>query len=65
MYRCYYLDEQRRALGNESLEAADDSTARDKARRMLQSSKHQSAELWQGGRLVGVLNQRSSSDIDH
>ena len=60
VYRCYFLDGERRLLEGETLSAEDDASARAAAMRVLQNSNYASAELWQGSRLIGVLHQRRS-----
>lgn len=52
-YRCYFTDENDRIKGVEQINCQDDAEAALKVEHLLASSSHQSAELWQGPRLVG------------
>lgn len=52
-YRCYFTDENDRIKGVEQIECKDDAEAVLKTEHLLASSIHQTAELWQGARLVG------------
>lgn len=52
-YRCYFTDESDRIRSYEQIECADDATAVLKVDELLATSKYDTAELWQGKRLVG------------
>ena len=52
-YRCYFTDEADRINAVQIVESADDATAMLRAEELLATSKHRTAELWQGPRLVG------------
>ena len=52
-YRCYFTDENDRIKGVEQINCQDDAEAALKVEHLLASSSHETAELWQGPRLVG------------
>ncbi|HET6619463.1 MAG TPA: hypothetical protein VFG64_05945 [Dongiaceae bacterium] len=52
-YRCYFTDESDRIRSFEQIECPDDAAALLKADELLAKSKCNTAELWQGKRLVG------------
>jgi len=52
-YRCYFTDGDDRIRTFEQIESADDASAALKVEDLLGSSRYNSAELWQGNRLVG------------
>ena len=52
-YRCYFTDENDRIKAVEQLECEDDAAALMKAEQVLTASAYNTAELWQGSRLVG------------
>jgi len=52
-YRCYFTDESDRIKGVEQIDCKDDAEAVLTAEHLLASSIYQTAELWQGARLVG------------
>ena len=52
-YRCYFTDESDRIRSYEQIECADDAAAVLKVDELLATSKYDTAELWQGKRLVG------------
>ena len=52
-YRCYFTDADDRIMSCEEIACMDDSTAALKVDELLARSRHGSAELWQGERLVG------------
>jgi hypothetical protein len=52
-YRCYFIDQNDRIKGVEQIDCKDDAEAALKAEQLLTPSIYQTAELWQGARLVG------------
>jgi hypothetical protein len=52
-YRCYFADGSDRTQSDEQIECPDDAAAVLKVEELLAASKHKTAELWQGSRLVG------------
>jgi hypothetical protein len=52
-YRCYFTDSNDRIQATEQIECPDDATAVLKVEELLATSKHKTAELWQGHRMVG------------
>jgi hypothetical protein len=52
-YRCYFTDASDRIRTYEHIDCADDSAAALKVDELLSGSQYNSAELWEGKRLVG------------
>jgi hypothetical protein len=52
-YRCYFTDDNDRIQSYEQIDCPDDAAAALKVEELLATSKYATAELWQGGRLVG------------
>jgi hypothetical protein len=52
-YRCYFTDTGDRIRTYEQIDCADDTTAALKVDELLSASRYNSAELWEGKRLVG------------
>jgi hypothetical protein len=52
-YHCYFTDASDRIQSFEPIECPDDATAVLKVDELLATSKYNTAELWQGKRLVG------------
>lgn len=52
-YRCYFIDTVDRIRSYETVECADDTAAALKVDELLLGSQFNSAELWEGSRLVG------------
>jgi hypothetical protein len=52
-YRCYFTDAGDRIRSYEQIACADDTTATLKVDELLAGSQFNSAELWEGKRLVG------------
>jgi hypothetical protein len=60
-YRCYFTDEGDRIRTFEQIDCADDSAAALKVDELLSGSQFNSAELWEGKRLVGRWNVKRHS----
>jgi hypothetical protein len=52
-YRCYFTDANDKIQSVEQIMSDDDVGAALQVDRLLVTSKHESAELWQSNRLVG------------
>lgn len=52
-YRCYFTDADDRIRSYEQIDCADDTAATLRVNELLATSQYNSAELWEGKRLVG------------
>jgi hypothetical protein len=62
-YRCYFTDESDRIRSYEQIDCSDDATAVLKVDELLATSRYNSAELWQGRRLVGRWPADSANGV--
>jgi hypothetical protein len=60
-YRCYFTDAGDRIRTYEQIDCADDTAAALKVDELLSASEYNSAELWEGKRLVGRWNVKGHS----
>jgi hypothetical protein len=60
-YRCYFTDSNDRIQSHQPIECPDDAAAVLKVEELLAASKHKTAELWQGSRLVGKWGTASAT----
>jgi hypothetical protein len=60
-YRCYFTDTGDRIRTYEQIDCADDTAAALKVDELLAASRYNSAELWEGKRLVGRWNVKGHS----
>jgi len=63
-YRCYFTNENDRIKGVEQIDCRDDAEAALKVEHLLASSSHETAELWQGPRLVGKWGNTGKAATD-
>ena len=63
-YRCYFTDAGDRIQTFEQIACADDAAAMLKVDELLARSQYNSAELWEGKRLVGKWTVSGSSRKD-
>ena len=52
-YRCYFTDSNDRIQSYQQIDCPDDAAAALRVEELLAASRHGTAELWQGSRLVG------------
>ena len=63
-YRCYFTDAGDRIRTYEQIDGVDDAAAALKVDELLAGSQFNSAELWEGKRLVGKWAVNGSGRVD-